>query len=553
VTGSQTETAGERRDAGRPREWWRDVVIYEDHLVSFRDGNGDGIGDLIGLTEGLDYLAGTLGVGAIWVGPCYPSPLLDNGFDVSDYEDIEPIFGGLEAFDRLVAEAHARGVKIIADYIPNHSSDQHPWFLESRSSRDNPKRDWYIWREGRAPGEPPNNWISEVSGSVWEYDETTGQYYLHTHLREQPDLNWRNPEVRAAMLDVLRFWLDRGVDGFRIDVAHILMKDPELRDNPPNPDPTVNPFELQAADYYTQLHVNDRLHPDLHEVLRAINSVLAEYDGDRVAIGEVEATDWKTWSEFYGAALDEIHLPFAFQLIETPWRADALAATIGEMEAHLPDGAWPVLAFGNHDRRRLATRIGEAQARVAAVALLTLRGSPCCLYADELGMTDQEVPPERGRDTFVKYGGVSHDPTRTPMPWNDGPNAGFSTAAAEDLWLPVGADHETLNVEAQLADPDSILNLYRRILVVRGGSEALRRGSYDLHAASDEACFVYLRSVETEDKLVALNFTAEPRRIELDRPGVVVLSTNRGREGDPVGGSLALGPDEAVVVDLEAG
>jgi alpha-glucosidase len=284
----------EAPNAERRREWWRDVVIYEDHLLSFRDGNGDGIGDLIGLTEGLDYLAGTLGIGAIWVGPCFPSPLLDTGFDVTDYEDIEPTFGDLAAFDNLVSEAHARAVRIIADYIPNHTSDQHPWFLASRSSREDPKRDWYVWRDGEAPGEPPNNWISEVSGSVWEWDEQTGQYYLHTHLKQQPDLNWRNPEVRAAMLDVLRFWLDRGVDGFRIDVAHILMKDPELRDNPPNPDPVVNPFELQAADYYTQLHVNDRLHPDLHEVLREINSVLREYDGDRVAIGEVEATDWKT-------------------------------------------------------------------------------------------------------------------------------------------------------------------------------------------------------------------------------------------------------------------
>jgi alpha-glucosidase len=534
----------------RPWEWWRDVVIYEDHLLSFRDGNGDGIGDLIGLTEGLDYLAATLGIGAIWVGPCYPSPLLDTGFDVTDYENIEPIFGDLDAFDRLVAEAHVRGIRIIADYIPNHTSDQHPWFRESRSSRENPKRDWYLWRDGSAAGGPPNNWISEVSGSVWELDEATGQFYLHTHLKEQPDLNWRNPEVRTAMLDVLRFWLDRGVDGFRIDVAHILMKDPELRDNPPNPEPTVNPFELQAADYYTQLHVNDRLHPDLHDVLREINSVLREYDGDRVAIGEVAAADWKTWSEFYGSHLDEIHLPFAFQLIETPWRADELAATIGELEAHLPPGAWPVLTLGNHDRRRLASRIGDEQAKVAAVALLTLRGSPCCLYGDELGMVDQEVPPERGRDSFAKSGGVSHDGTRTPMPWTGGLNGGFSDAPADDLWLPVGKDYETINVEVQLGEPGSILNLYRRLIALRKGSEALRAGSYALHPASNDDCFVYRRSAPGEAKVIALNTTDDPQTITLDEPGRVALSTRTGRESEKVGGNVALEPDEGIVIDL---
>ncbi len=534
-------------------QWWRGAVIYEDHLLSLRDGNGDGIGDLHGLIEALDYLGGTLGVEAIWVGPCFRSPMLDTGFDITDHKDIDPVFGDLATFDRLLAEAHARGIKIIADYVPNHTSDQHPWFLESRSSRSNPKRDWYVWADGRAAGEPPNNWVSEVSGSVWEWDEVTEQYYLHTHLKEQPDLNWRNPEVRAAMLDVLRFWLDRGVDGFRIDVAHILMKDPELRDNPPNPNPEPNPFELQAEDYYSQLHVNDRLHPDLHGVLREINSILGEYDGDRVAIGEVEAVDWSRWAEFYGPGLDEIHLPFAFQLIETPWEAKALAATVGELEAALPDGAWPILTFGNHDRSRLATRIGREQSRVAAVALLTLRGSPCMLYADELGMLDQVVPPERGRDTFVQAGGVSHDPTRTPMPWNGGPNGGFSGAPEEQLWLPAAADYREINVETQLADPDSILNLYRSLVELRARSEALRLGAYEQHPSSDESCFAYLRSAGSEVKLVALNVSGEERVLDLAERGEVVLSTHRTREGVRVDGSLTLAPNEAVVVEVEAG
>ncbi|HVO55069.1 MAG TPA: alpha-amylase family glycosyl hydrolase [Solirubrobacterales bacterium] len=540
-------------DAERGREWWRGVVIYEDHLLSFRDGNGDGIGDLIGLTEGLDYLAASLGVGAIWVGPCFPSPLLDTGFDVTDYEGIEPIFGDLQAFDRLVAEAHARGVRIIADYIPNHTSDQHPWFQQSRSSRENAKRDWYVWRDGRAPGEPPNNWISEVSGSSWEWDEQTGQYYLHTHLPQQPDLNWRNPEVREAMLGVLRFWLDRGVDGFRIDVAHLLMKDPELRDNPPNPNPEPNPFELQAADYYSQLHVNDRLHPDLHEVLRAINGVLGEYEGDRVAIGEIEALDWPRWAEFYGADLDELHLPFAFQLIETPWEASALAATVAELEAALPAGAWPILALGNHDRVRLASRIGPEQARVAAIALLTLRGSPCLLYGDELGMVDQEVAPERGRDTFVNYGGASHDGTRTPMPWSGAANGGFSTAPEPDLWLPVAAEYEQINVEAQLADPGSILNLYRALLSLRSRSAALSEGTYEPHAASDSHCFCYWRVAGVERKLIALNLSGEQRELAFGIGGRVAISTHRAREGRILSGALSLAANEGVVIEVSAG
>ena len=355
------------------------------------------------------------------------------------------------------------------------------------------------------------------------------------------------------MLDVLSFWLERGVDGFRIDVAHILMKDPELRDNPPNPDPVVNPFELQAPDYYSQLHVNDRLHPDLHGVLRDINRVLASYPGDRVAIGEIEAIDWQRWAEFYGADLDELHLPFAFQLIETPWEAEALAATVAELEEALPPGAWPILAFGNHDRRRLASRIGREQARVAAVALLTLRGSPCLLYADELGMVDQEVPPERGRDTFVQYGGVSHDGTRTPMPWNGTRNGGFSPAAEEDLWLPVAADYEEINVEAQIADPDSILNLYRSLLGLRAKSEALREGSYAPHRASDRHCFCYWREAGVERKLVALNMSGEERGLALGVSGRVALGTHRARVGRAVAGSLSLAPNEGVVIEVDGG
>jgi alpha-glucosidase len=537
-------------DRAEVEEWWRTAVIYESHLPSLRDGNGDGIGDLDGLTESLDYLGGTLGVDAVWTGPFFRSPLLDQGFDVSDYTDVEPTFGELESFDRLVQEAHRRGMKIIVDYIPNHTSDQHPWFVASRSSRDDPKRDWYTWADPAPDGGPPNNWVSEAGGSSWELDERTGQYYLHSHLREQPDLNWRNPEVRAALLDVLRFWMDRGADGVRIDVAHMLMKDPELRDNPPNPEGEPNPYDVQHPDYTSQLHVNDRRHPDLKHVLREIRAVLDEYGG-RVAIGEIEAMEWTEWAEFYGERLDALHLPFPFRLIETSWDAEALAETISGLEAALPEGAWPVLALGNHDRPRLATRLGRPQARVAAVLLLTMRGAPVLFYADELGMVDQDVPRERQRDYFgLTDGGVSRDGIRTPMPWNAGPNGGFAPADAPELWLPVSRELETINVEAQLADPGSSLNLYRALLALRRRSPALSEGVYGELPRAESGCLVFTRVGGGEEIMVALNLGDEPRRLPISRGGEVLISTVGERRGEAVSGELVLTGDEAVVIEL---
>jgi alpha-glucosidase len=526
--------------------WWRDAVLYENHLPSFRDGNGDGIGDLEGLIASLDYLAGTLGVTAIWTGPFYRSPLRDQGFDISDHCDVEPLFGSLETVDRLLAEAHARGIRVIVDYVPNHTSDQHPWFQASRSSRDDPKRDWYVWADAR-PGEAlPNNWTSEAGGSVWEWDERTGQFYLHSHLKEQPDLNWRHPEVRAAMLDVLRFWLDRGVDGVRIDVAHMLMKDPELRDNPPNPGGMSNPYDLQHPDFASQRHIHDRMHPDLHGVLRDIRAVLDAHDA--VGIGEIEAMDWPTWARYYGEELDELHLPFAFRLIETQWDARAIAAVVAELEGALPDGAWPILALGNHDRPRLASRLGRPQARVAAMLLLTLRGTPTVLYGDELGMVDQPVPVDRRRDWFGHAdGGVSRDPTRTPMPWTAGRNAGFSSADEAKLWLPVSHEYQTLNVAAQGDDPRSSLTLYRRLIALRRESEALSRGGWAAHPAADDGCVVYARAAGDERKLVALNLTGAER--ELAVAGRILLSTHLDREAEDTGGTLRLRADEGVVID----
>jgi alpha-glucosidase len=550
VTAASTRRRRKPPDTGAeaPR-WWCDAVLYENHLPSFRDGNGDGIGDLEGLIASLDYLSETLGVGAIWTGPFYRSPLLDTGYDITDHTDVDPVFGDLATVDRLLAEAHARGLRIIVDYVPNHTSDRHPWFRESRSSQTSPKRDWYTWADA-APGKAyPNNWTSEIGGSVWTWDQRTEQFYLHSHLPEQPDLNWRSPAVRAAMLDVLRFWLDRGVDGFRIDVAHMLMKDPELRDNPEDPEGEANPFELQAEAFFKQRHVHDRLHPDVHDVLREMRAVVEEYGGDRVLIGEVATPDWESWRDFYGAALDGIHLPFAFKLIETPWTAPALRESIAALADATPQGAWPILALGNHDRRRLASRIGPSQVRVAAMLLLTLRGTPTILYGDELGLRDSPVPRERQRDYFGLRGGESHDGTRTPMPWSAGPNGGFSSASDADLWLPPHRDYRSRNVAAQLVDRCSTLNLYRRLLALRRTSEALSRGDYRVEAASNGDCLVYSRSAGSERKLIALNLTDEPREVAV-RGGRVLLSTTLRDRPEPVAGTLELGPDEGIVIEV---
>ncbi len=534
--------------------WWRGSVVYENHLPSFRDGTGDGVGDLLGLIQALDYLAGTLGITAVWVGPFFPSPMLDQGFDVTDYCNVNPLFGDLGTFDRLVTEAHARGIAVIVDYIPNHTSDQHPWFVESRSSLHNPRRGWYIWASGKPGGLPPNNWTSEAGGSVWEPDDRTGQLYLHSHLREQPDLNWRNPDLRAAMLDVLRFWLDRGADGFRIDVAHMLMKDPELRDNPPSPDGAANPWDLQHPDFDTQLHVNDRTHPDLHGVLREMRSLVDAYPGDRVLIGEIGAMDWPDWAQFYGSDLDGLQLPFAFRLIETSWNGVALADALAGLDGALPAGTWPILALGNHDRPRLASRLGKPQARVAAMLLLTLRGTPSLFYGDELGLRDQPVPRERQRDYFgLREGGVSRDPSRTPMPWDSSPHGGFSTADEADLWLPASVDFHHDNVARQLAAPDSMLNLYRSLISLRRSSEALRAGDWTLETA-DASTLAYRRRSADDHKVIALNLTDREQVVAEREAGIVVLSTLPGRSpAEFAAGPLRLAAHEGVVIDVRSG
>jgi alpha-glucosidase len=528
--------------------WWQNGVVYEIYPRSFADSDGDGVGDLQGIRDRLDHLA-WLGVDAIWVGPFYRSPMLDFGYDVADHTDVDRMFGSLADFDALLEAAHRRGLRLIVDYVPNHTSDQHPWFVASRSSRDDPKRGWYIWRDPRPDGSPPSNWISMFGGPAWEWDEPTAQYYLHTFLPQQPDLNWRNPTLREAMFDVARFWLDRGVDGFRIDVAQLIGKDPELRDNPPHP----NPAQLaHLGTWSQQLHLYDQGHPDLHDVYRAFRRMVDSYDGDRprVTIGELHHPELERWARYYGEDLDEIHLPFNFHLLRAPWNADSVRAVVDGIEAALPPGAWANWVLGNHDQPRIASRVGGPQARVAMVLLLTLHGAPTIYYGEEIGMTDVTIPPDRVRDPWeANVPGQGRDGQRTPMQWDAGPNAGFSPPDAEP-WLPLAEDADRVNVAAQANDPGSMLSLTRRLLSLRREHPALATGSYRPIEEAPGGTFCYLRQTDAASALIALNFTDEARTVQLERPGRVLVGTHADRDGSSVDGRLELHPDEALVVDL---
>ena len=506
---------------GEPRPWWQAAVIYQIYPRSFADTNGDGVGDLNGVTEKLPYLS-ALGVDAIWLSPFYRSPMVDFGYDVSDHTDVDEVFGDLGAFDRLVAVAHDRRLRVIVDYIPNHTSDQHPWFIESRRSRDSAKRDWYFWRDSKSNGEPPNNWLSIWGGEAWESDAATGQLYYHHFAKEQPDLNWTNPEVRRAMFDVARFWLDRGVDGFRIDVADFIAKDPKLRDNPPNPQTAT--FHKSFGAYDTQLHVHDRRHPAMHDYYRELRELVDSHapSRDRVLLGEIHCFDLDQWVKHYGQKQDEIHLPFNFGLLNVPWSASAVRSSVEALESALPEGAWPTYVLGNHDEPRLATRVGPDQARVAAMLLLTLRGTPTLYYGDELGMTDVVVPPELSHDPQGRLmPHLSRDPARSPMLWRRSEKAGF---CAEDVrpWLPT--DPRVPSVAEQEVDRCSMLSLYRALLALRRAEPPLSAGAYRSVDAPD-GVFAFERGEPGGERLrVLLNFAG--REVESDLvSGPVVLST----------------------------
>jgi alpha-glucosidase len=524
--------------------WWQRGVIYQIYPRSFQDANGDGIGDLDGIMRRLEYCA-SLGVDVLWLSPIYPSPMADFGYDVSDYTDVHPMFGTLAKFDELVAEIKRRDMKLILDYVPNHTSDEHPWFKESRSSRRSSKRDWYLWHDPGADGGPPNNWLSNFGGSAWEWDAHTGQYYYHAFLREQPDLNWRHPGVVSAMHDVLRFWLNRGADGFRVDVLWLLIKDDRWRDNPPNPDytPRMPLFHSQIPVYTT-----DR--PEVQNVVTGLRRVLDEFDS-RVLIGEIYLPLDRLMA-YYGTDLDGVHLPFNFQLLQSTWNARRIAASIDQYEAALPQGGWPNWVLGNHDSARIASRVGLPQARVAAMLLLSLRGTPTLYYGDELGMVNVPIAAERVRDPLEKNvpgGALGRDPSRTPMQWDGTPQGGFTVG---DPWLPISDDFAVVNVQSEGDDAASMLSLYRRLLQLRRSYPALSVGEYEAVAATRDL-LAYLRRAQGERILVALNLGSEPYSLSIDSlgpMGQILLSTHMDRSHERVVSSIGLRPDEGVIVSL---
>lgn len=525
--------------------WWQRGVIYQIYPRSFQDTDGDGVGDLPGITRRLEYLR-WLGVDAAWISPIYPSPMADFGYDVSEHCDIHPMFGTLDDFDRLQAEARRLRLRLILDYIPNHTSDLHPWFLESQASPENRYRDWYIWKDPAPGGGPPNNWLSVFGGPAWEFDPPSGQFYLHTYLKEQPDLNWRNPAVREAMFDVMRFWLERGVDGFRIDALAHCFKDAEFRDDPPNPE-----YHPGRAPYYQLRHVHSSDQPELLELIADMRRLADRY-GDRVLIGE-SYRPMELLRRHYGEDGGGLSFPFNFQLIRAPWDAQAIRALVDAYEAQLTPRMWPNWVLGNHDRSRVATRIGPAAARVAAMLLLTLRGTPTLYYGDEIGMLDVPVPPDRVQDPYEKNVpglGCGRDPERTPMQWTPMPGAGFTTGTP---WLPLSDDFRQVNATVQRADSQSMLAFYRRLLELRAAHPALSIGGYRAVDNDQRGVLSYLRA-QDERFLAVLNFLPQPCQATLAEnfAGRIVLSTHCDRDQEPIGRRIALREHEAVLVRLDA-
>jgi alpha-glucosidase len=461
------------------RPWWQRALIYQVYVRSFADSDGDGVGDLSGIVEQLDYLH-WLGVDALWLSPVTVSPDKDWGYDVADYTDIQPAFGGLQALDELVTKAGERDVRVIVDIVPNHTSDRHPWFEESRAARDSPRRDWYVWADPKPDGSPPNNWRSTFGdGPAWTLDDRTGQYYLHNFLPEQPDLNWWSEDVRCAFDDILRFWLDRGIAGFRIDVAHGIVKDLELRDNP---DPAVSTYNANRD--------------DVHDVLRRWRRVVDEYEPERILLGETWVMEVDRLARFYGSGDDELHLAFNFPFTFSELEPEALRGVVEATEAALPERAWPVWMLSNHDIVRFPTRVAggdERKARAALFLLLALRGTPVLYYGDELGMPQAEIPPERERDM------AGRDGARTPLPWNGTWN---------DPWLPLATD--VAAVAAQRADEGSFLSYCRGLIARRRANPDLLEGGYETLAAPDGV----LSFRRGEHTTVAVNLSEEDAELE---------------------------------------
>jgi alpha-glucosidase len=498
--------------------WWREAVIYQIYPRSFADSNGDGVGDLPGVLDRLDHLS-ALGVDALWLSPFYRSPMADAGYDISDHEDVDPVFGTLEDADRLIAAVHERGMRVLLDFVPNHTSDKHPWFEASRSSRDDPHRGWYIWRD------EPNDWRAALAGgSTWTWDEKTEQFYLHLFLAEQPDLNWHHPDVVDAMHGVMQFWMERGVDGFRLDAVQCLGKDPAFADDP----------RCLAGEPLSSF--NDQ--PFTHDVLRGIRRMIDETDGDHVLLGEVDIRSLESIVEYYGTG-DELHMSFNFSPLDAPWDPLVFATCVEEVETLLaPAEAWPTWVLSNHDNRRERTRYGGSlrRARAAAVLLLTLRGTPFIYQGQELGLEDAEITD----DNRVDPGG--RDGARAPLPWTSEPDHGWHGA---EPWLPFPPDSADLSAERQLADEGSTFHLFRRLIAARKASPALLRGTWTPVDSPPEV-FAYRRETADDTRLIAINFADSPQELSVEGEWTVDISSDGHADGEQFSGTIDT--DEGVLL-----
>lgn len=523
--------------------WWKKIVIYQIYPRSFYDTTGNGIGDLPGIIEKLDYLH-DLGINAIWISPCFPSPMVDFGYDITNYIDIHPDFGTLEDMDRLIEKAHAKNIRVILDFVANHTSDQHPWFSESKKSKNNPKSDYYIWKDANPDGSVPNNWLCVPGGSAWEWCEERQQYYYHSFLKDQPDVNWKNPELRQEMLTVLRFWLDRGIDGFRIDMISRLYKDDQWRDNPPNPeyDPNKNTNYRRLLSTYTMEQ------PGLFEYLELISKTVHEYN-DKVIIGEISyQSKLDGHVKYFGSDGNLVNMPAMFEFIKQAWTRNNILSILKTYYSVVPTFGWTNFQLGNHDRSRVASRIGgREKAKAAAILLLTLKGTPFIYYGEEIGMMDVAIPAEKIQDPTAKTEPkLSRDPYRTPMQWKKMDSAGFTTGQP---WLPVNQDYLEYNVENELENDDSFLQLYKALLKLRNTHKVLQLGEIELLDLDNTDCIGFNRILGVKKVFgVFVNFSDTEQYLSMKNTFEVLISSYRDKSIKFEHDTLKLRKNEALLI-----
>lgn len=532
-------------------EWWKSGVIYQIYPRSFHDTDNDGIGDLPGITAKLDYLAG-LGIDAVWLSPVFLSPQYDFGYDIEDYRQIDSIFGTMDDMELLIKEAHRRDIRVIMDLVVNHTSHLHPWFRKSCLSRDNDKSDWYIWHEGKN-GRPPNNWKSAFGGSAWEWDSRRRQFYLHSFLKEQPDLNWRNADVKKAVFEDVKFWLNKGVDGFRLDVANCYVKDINFRNNPFRFGPTPRPYDMQD-------HLFDRDRPETHDILKELRLVLDEFPG-RMSVGEVlveSPGNPQLAGKYLGNGDDELHLALDFSSIYNKWSAAEFCRTMFSWYDSLPEKGWPALFVNNHDQIRSMSRYYKSKqslsrAKVLAAMLLTLKGTPLLYYGEEIGMTNvklkrKELCDPVGRKYWPLHPG--RDGERSPMQWNSGPNAGFS---GNKPWIRVNENYQSVNVEVQMKDPGSVYHFYRELISLRRDRSVLTEGGIQVLQDGKDGIFSYYRLGKSgEERIVVfLNFTAKKKKIHTQEKGnwKIIFSTHKPLQEEYISINFNIMPYEVSVFE----